>query len=79
MYREKLDLKVIKVEWLNALDRARVFLTERDPVNVGCLYYSTSQQKFISPEMPDVELKVRMMYLFILASWAEFCLMCPFY
>ena len=57
MYREKLDLKVIKVEWLNALDRARVFLTERDPVNVGCLYYSTSQQKFISPEMPDVELK----------------------
>ncbi len=56
MYREELDLQAVKMQWLEALDKAKLFLRERDIENVGCLYYSVSQEKFIAPKVADGEL-----------------------
>ncbi len=45
--REVPDLAELKREWLDALDAAETFVTSRPPEELGCLYYSTAQQRFV--------------------------------
>jgi hypothetical protein len=52
---EPFDLAGAKQEWLSALRDAETFARERPPEESGCLYYSTSQERFVLPE-PDASL-----------------------
>ena len=47
-----LDLTELKVKWLAALDQAEAFVTARPPEQLGCLYYSTTQERFVSEFQP---------------------------
>ena len=44
-----IDLHATKGAWLEALDSVEPFVAARPPNEVGCLYYSASQQDFIDP------------------------------
>ncbi len=46
---EPLDLHAIKAEWLEALASVEPFVASRPPEEIGCLYYSAPQQKFVDP------------------------------
>ncbi len=43
------DLPAMKKEWSAALDSAERFIRSRPPGEVGCLYYSRTEQFFIEP------------------------------
>lgn len=43
------DLPALKRRWLEALDGALRFLASRDPDEVGCLYYSSAEARFVEP------------------------------
>jgi hypothetical protein len=46
--REQPDLQSLKVEWLEALDEAEGLLATLPPEQLGCLFYSRSQGRFVS-------------------------------
>lgn len=46
---EPVDLPALKRRWLEALERAEVFLRSRDPDEAGCLYYSPDEDAFVEP------------------------------
>lgn len=43
------DLSQIKETWLVALDEAEAFVRRQPPAEAGCLYYSPSAGRFVSP------------------------------
>jgi hypothetical protein len=43
------DLPAMKTRWLEALDDAEAFVRSRPPSEIGCLYYSPSLQRFVTP------------------------------
>ena len=46
---ESVDLQELKRDWLEALDSVKPFVESRPPGEIGCLYYSASQSKFVDP------------------------------
>jgi hypothetical protein len=44
-----IDLHDLKEDWLEALDSVEPFAASRPPEEIGCLYYSGSQQRFVDP------------------------------
>lgn len=50
--REPFDLVAAKVSWRAALEDAEAFGRARPPAEIGCLYWSRSQQRFVMPS-PD--------------------------
>jgi len=44
-----MDVKVLKQDWLAALDAAENFVAKRPPDEAGCLYYSAMAKKFVEP------------------------------
>jgi len=46
---QPVDLPRLKSEWLQALADAEFFVRSRPPSEMGCLYYSTSEQRFVDP------------------------------
>ncbi|MHB8079764.1 MAG: hypothetical protein ACYDIE_10990 [Candidatus Krumholzibacteriia bacterium] len=47
------DLVRLKSTWLAALEEAEAFVRSRPPTEAGCLYFSPSQRKFVSPGPAD--------------------------
>lgn len=47
------DVKQAKVEWLQALEDAEIFVRSRAVQESGCLYYSTLQKRFVIPSAVD--------------------------
>jgi hypothetical protein len=45
----EIDLPAMKAAWLSALAEAEVFVRSRPPAEVGCLYYSASLARFVTP------------------------------
>lgn len=45
----EMDIAEVKLAWLEALDEAESFVRARAIAEVGCLYYSPSAQRFVSP------------------------------
>ncbi|MCL4821199.1 MAG: nucleotidyl transferase AbiEii/AbiGii toxin family protein [Vicinamibacteria bacterium] len=43
------DLPALKRRWIEALEGAERFLASRDPDEVGCLYYSPDEGRFVEP------------------------------
>lgn len=43
------DVTAAKTTWLDALVHAETFVRERPADEVGCLYYSASQDTFVTP------------------------------
>ena len=53
------DLEALKREWLQVLDGAEAFIAARPPAELGCLYYSRKQQRFVSDfASPDTDVVV---------------------
>ncbi len=50
---EPVDLPALKSRWLAALEDAERFFSTRDPNEIGCLYYSPAQKKFVQPSAGD--------------------------
>jgi hypothetical protein len=46
--RHQPDLVVLKQTWLSALEDAEAFIAARPPEELGCLYYSREQGRFVS-------------------------------
>jgi hypothetical protein len=46
---EPIDLHVLKLAWLEALDSVDPFVASRSPEEIGCLYYSALRQEFVDP------------------------------
>lgn len=44
-----LDLRETKRQWINALEDAERFMEARPPNEVGCLYYSRGEARFVEP------------------------------
>jgi hypothetical protein len=42
------DLGELKLKWLGALEQAEAFVQKRPPSELGCLYYSLREQRFVS-------------------------------
>jgi hypothetical protein len=51
--REKPDLVAMKQRWLEALEQAEALLATLPPEQLGCLYYSKSEQRFVSNPASD--------------------------
>jgi hypothetical protein len=51
--RERPDLHVLKRQWLEALEQAEAFVASRPAAELGCLYYSTRHEKFVSEIAAD--------------------------
>jgi hypothetical protein len=51
--REPVDLVALKSIWLDALSDADAFIRSRPPDEIGCLYYSRAQQKFVGRFNPS--------------------------
>jgi hypothetical protein len=51
---EPVDLQQLKTKWLAALDAANTFIKSRPPQEIGCLYYSRIENRFIEPGDLDV-------------------------
>lgn len=47
---EPVDVKVLKQDWLAALDAAEAFIAKRPPDEAGCLYYSVGKGAFVDPD-----------------------------
>ena len=43
------DLQKLKSDWLAALDSVEPFVDSRPAEEIGCLYYSASEQGFVDP------------------------------
>jgi hypothetical protein len=52
---EPFDLVAAKTEWLAALARAEAFAGERPAGEIGCLYYETRSQRFVTPTPKPLE------------------------
>lgn len=55
--RHAVDLPALKQQWRTALDEAEAFVRSRPATEIGCLYYSPSLERFVTPEAhtpPDV-------------------------
>jgi hypothetical protein len=50
---EPVNLAQLKERWLTALDDAERFFATRNPDEVGCLYFSGAQNRFVQPEHGD--------------------------
>ena len=48
---EPVDLHAIKGAWLEALESVEPFVASRSSEEIGCLYYSASQQAFVDPRV----------------------------
>jgi len=46
---EPVDLHVLKRAWLQVLDSVAPFVESRPPGEMGCLYYSATNEKFVDP------------------------------
>lgn len=55
---EPFDLRGAKAEWMEALAFAETFARERPPEELGCLYYSTAEDRFTLPE-PNASLEAQ--------------------
>ncbi len=44
-----LDLQATKTQWLSALDETARFIESRPPEEMGCLYYDTTDERFVDP------------------------------
>lgn len=44
-----IDLPAMKTRWLTALSDAETFVRSRPPGEMGCLYYSPSRARFVTP------------------------------
>ncbi len=55
--REVPDLAELKREWLRALEDAEAFVQSRPPAELGCLYYSPLEKRFVAGphEAPDAQ------------------------
>ncbi len=51
-YRQILDVQELKAKWLQALSDAEDFIQTAPFAEVGCLYYSLIEKKFIQPKIP---------------------------
>ncbi|MDD5718210.1 MAG: hypothetical protein PHQ53_00810 [Candidatus Krumholzibacteria bacterium] len=47
------DLTQLKTTWNSALDSAETFVRSRPPQEAGCLYYSLTLRRFVSPDPHD--------------------------
>ncbi|MBL6989704.1 MAG: hypothetical protein ISR65_07995 [Bacteriovoracaceae bacterium] len=45
------DIVDLKTNWLEALGEAENFITSANPTEIGCLYYSKKEKKFITPDV----------------------------
>lgn len=52
----KIEVQELKQKWLKALEGAETFTRKAPPDQVGCLYFSTSQGRFIEPDMAGADL-----------------------
>jgi hypothetical protein len=52
---ESVDLPALKARWLAMLVEAETFLRERPPQEIGCLYWSRAEERFVSPSREDKE------------------------
>ncbi len=50
---EPVSLPALKTDWLAALDSAERFIRSRPAEDVGCLYYSRSEARFVEPRSGD--------------------------
>ncbi|MBF0430041.1 MAG: hypothetical protein HQK83_02085 [Fibrobacteria bacterium] len=48
------NIQQLKMEWIEAIKCAEVFIRSRPIEDVGCLYYSTLRQKFVDPGEKDI-------------------------
>jgi hypothetical protein len=48
-----IDLRLLKEDWLAALDQAAHFVKSRPPEEAGCLYYSPALERFVDPNRTD--------------------------
>lgn len=48
-----IDLRVLKQDWLTALDSVEEFVASRPPEEIGCLYYSASRRQFVDPRRAE--------------------------
>jgi len=53
MLTEKVSPVALKEEWLQALEQAEAFIKSRLPSEIGCLYYSPQEDKFVEPAIND--------------------------
>lgn len=51
---EPFDLVAAKDQWLRALDQAARFVRARPPSELGCLYWSTTTDRFVMPGPDDL-------------------------
>jgi hypothetical protein len=47
--KETIDIIQIKSVWLETLSQAETFIKTQDPSQIGCLYYSSKEKKFVDP------------------------------
>jgi len=47
------DLPSLKVRWLDALERAETFIESAAPDELGCLYYSACEERFVMPKVSE--------------------------
>ena len=65
---QPLDLVASKQVWLEALAAAETFAVERPPEELGCLYYSRAEDRFVVPE-PGESLKAQGLDLHFGTPW----------
>lgn len=53
--RVAIDLQALKQAWLSALEEAETFIERAPFTEIGCLYYSPIQQKFVAPDFASLE------------------------
>jgi hypothetical protein len=46
---QPIELAALKARWLDALEQAERFVKSRPPGEAGCLYYSPSESRFVTP------------------------------
>jgi hypothetical protein len=49
MLTETVVLPAMKLKWVAALDSAETFIRSRPAEEIGCLYYSTGEKRFVEP------------------------------
>lgn len=49
MLTKPVDLPAMKREWMSALDSAETFIRSRPAEEIGCLYYSPGEERFVEP------------------------------
>jgi hypothetical protein len=54
----KMNLPDLKTKWLGMLEDTDIFIRKRPPNEVGCLYYSTSRERFVMPtaDLPEKDI-----------------------